>query len=80
MRIRDPKTTALIFESGKVVVTGARNERLVSCLRSIHTRSFDHVAPSVSQAKVAAKKHAKIVKKLGFKVKFKEFKVQPSRH
>ena len=26
MRIRDPKTTALIFESGKIVVTGAANE------------------------------------------------------
>eukprot|EP01046_Picozoa_sp_COSAG06_P053037 COSAG06_NODE_9072_length_1995_cov_0.902954_1_plen_108_part_00 len=26
MRIRDPKTTALIFGSGKIVVTGAKNE------------------------------------------------------
>ena len=26
MRIRDPKTTALIFSSGKMVVTGAKNE------------------------------------------------------
>jgi len=26
MRIRDPKTTALIFQSGKVVITGARDE------------------------------------------------------
>jgi TATA-box binding protein (TBP) (component of TFIID and TFIIIB) len=26
MRVRDPKTTALIFESGKVVVTGAESE------------------------------------------------------
>lgn len=26
MRIRDPKTTALIFASGKLVVTGAKNE------------------------------------------------------
>jgi len=28
MRIRDPKTTALIFSSGKLVVTGAKNEDL----------------------------------------------------
>eukprot|EP00493_Phyllostaurus_siculus_P009358 UN09476 len=28
MRIRNPKTTALIFSSGKVVVTGARSEQL----------------------------------------------------
>jgi len=27
MRIRDPKTTALIFSSGKIVVTGAKSER-----------------------------------------------------
>ena len=26
MRVREPKTTALIFKSGKVVVTGAKNE------------------------------------------------------
>ncbi|CAK7237925.1 TATA-binding protein (TBP), partial [Sporothrix bragantina] len=26
MRIRDPKTTALIFASGKIVVTGAKSE------------------------------------------------------
>ena len=26
MRIRDPKTTALIFRSGKMVVTGAKSE------------------------------------------------------
>ena len=34
MWIRDPKTTALIFASGKMVVTGARSEddsRLASC-------------------------------------------------
>jgi len=28
MRIRNPKTTALIFSSGKVVVTGAKSEQL----------------------------------------------------
>lgn len=27
MRIREPRTTALIFASGKIVVTGARNEQ-----------------------------------------------------
>ena len=27
MRIRDPKTTALIFASGKMVVTGAKSEK-----------------------------------------------------
>jgi transcription initiation factor TFIID TATA-box-binding protein len=28
MRIREPKTTALIFASGKMVVTGAKSEDL----------------------------------------------------
>ena len=28
MRIRDPKTTALIFTSGKMVCTGAKSEEL----------------------------------------------------
>ena len=27
MRIRDPKTTALIFHSGKMIVTGAKTEK-----------------------------------------------------
>ncbi len=27
MRIRDPKTTALIFHSGKIVCTGAKSEQ-----------------------------------------------------
>lgn len=55
MRIRDPRTTALIFASGKLVVTGARDEE---------------------QAKLASQKFAKIVHKLGFEVKFKDFKIQ----
>ncbi|KAI3639422.1 hypothetical protein MIR68_002550 [Amoeboaphelidium protococcarum] len=55
MRIREPKTTALIFASGKLVVTGARSEDL---------------------AKLAARKYARIVQKLGFPAKFIEFKVQ----
>ena len=55
MRIRDPKTTALLFASGKMVVTGAKSEEL---------------------AKLAARKYARIVQKLGFQAKFVDFKVQ----
>ncbi|KAI9216998.1 TATA-box-binding protein-like protein [Blastocladiella britannica] len=55
MRIRDPKTTALIFASGKMVVTGAKSEE---------------------QSKLAARKYARIVQKLGFRAKFTEFKIQ----
>ena len=54
MRIRDPKTTALIFSSGKVVCTGAKSEEM---------------------SRQAARRFARIIQKLEFDVKFKEFKV-----
>lgn len=47
MRIRDPRTTALIFSSGKMVCTGAKSE---------------------DQSRLAARKYARIVQKLGFEV------------
>ncbi|KAG6331120.1 hypothetical protein ID866_7970 [Astraeus odoratus] len=55
MRIRDPKTTALIFASGKMVVTGAKSE---------------------DDSRLASRKYARIVQKLGFDAKFAEFKIQ----
>ncbi len=55
MRIKEPKTTALIFSSGKMVCTGARNEE---------------------ESRLASRTFAKIILKLGFPVKFSEFKVQ----
>lgn len=55
MRIREPKTTALIFASGKMVVTGAKSE---------------------DDSRLAARKYARIVQKLGFPAKFTDFKIQ----
>jgi transcription initiation factor TFIID TATA-box-binding protein len=55
MRIREPKTTALIFASGKMVVTGAKSE---------------------DDSRLAARKYARIVQKLGFAAKFTDFKIQ----
>ncbi|KAJ3290164.1 putative TATA-binding protein 2 [Rhizoclosmatium globosum] len=55
MRIRDPKTTALIFSSGKMVITGAKSEDL---------------------SRLAARKYARIIQKLGFAAKFTDFKIQ----
>lgn len=55
MRISEPKTTALIFGSGKMVVTGARSEE---------------------DSRKASRKFAKIIMKLGYQVKFTEFKIQ----
>ena len=55
MRIREPKSTALIFSSGKMVCTGSKSE---------------------DQARLAARKFARILQKLGNPVSFKEFKIQ----
>lgn len=55
MRIRVPRTTALIFSSGKMVCTGAKSE---------------------TESKLAARKYARIIQKLGFPAKFMDFKIQ----
>jgi transcription initiation factor TFIID TATA-box-binding protein len=55
MRIREPKTTSLIFASGKMVCTGARSEE---------------------DSRTASRQYAKIINKLGYPVKFAEFKIQ----
>ncbi|XP_043252046.1 TATA-box-binding protein [Colletes gigas] len=55
MRIRNPRATALIFHSGKVVCTGARCEE---------------------DSYLATRKFARIIQKLGFPVKFYNFKIQ----
>ncbi|XP_070577874.1 TATA-box-binding protein-like [Ptychodera flava] len=55
MRIRDPRTTALIFSSGKMVCTGAKSE---------------------DQSRLAARKYARVIQKLGFQAKFLDFKIQ----
>ncbi|KAL2477452.1 TATA-box-binding protein 1 [Forsythia ovata] len=55
MRIKEPKTTALIFASGKMVCTGAKTKQ---------------------QSKLAARKYARIIQKLGFPAKFKNFQIQ----
>ncbi|XVF14934.1 hypothetical protein REPUB_Repub09cG0103900 [Reevesia pubescens] len=55
MRIREPKTTALIFSSGKIVCTGAKTQE---------------------QSRLAARKYTRVLQKLGFDVKFTDFKIQ----
>ncbi|XP_066045183.1 TATA box-binding protein-like 2 isoform X2 [Chamaea fasciata] len=55
MRIREPRTTALIFSSGKIVCTGAKSEE---------------------QSRLAARKFARVVQKLGFPARFLDFKIQ----
>ena len=55
MRIKKPRTTALLFNSGKMVFTGAKDE---------------------DESRIAARKFARIIQKLGFPVKFTNFKIQ----
>ncbi|KAM4853802.1 TATA box-binding protein-like 2 [Thomomys bottae] len=55
MRIREPRTTALVFSSGKMVCTGAKSEE---------------------QSRLAARKYARVVQKLGFPARFLDFKIQ----
>ncbi|KAJ1691235.1 hypothetical protein LUZ63_015390 [Rhynchospora breviuscula] len=55
MRIREPKTTALLFATGKMVCTGAKTE---------------------DASRLAARKFARIVQKLGFPAQFTDFKIQ----
>ncbi|KAK3153779.1 hypothetical protein QOZ80_2BG0181030 [Eleusine coracana subsp. coracana] len=55
MRIREPKTTALVFASGKMVCTGAKSEE---------------------HSKLAARKYARIIQKLGYPARFQDFKIQ----
>ncbi|CAG9135283.1 unnamed protein product [Plutella xylostella] len=55
MKILEPRATALVFRSGKIVCTGARNEH---------------------DSYLAARKFARIIHKLGFPVKFLDFKIQ----
>ncbi|XP_061287322.1 TATA-box-binding protein-like [Bos javanicus] len=55
MRIREPRTTALLFSSGKMVCTGSKSEE---------------------QSRLAARKYARIIQKLGFPAKFLDFKIQ----
>jgi len=55
MRLMDPKTTALVFGSGKMVVTGAK---------------------SPEDSNLASRKYARIIEKIGFPVKFRDFNIQ----
>ncbi|XP_040081623.1 TATA-box-binding protein-like [Oryx dammah] len=55
MRIREPRTTALLFSSGKMVCTGGKSEE---------------------QSRLASRKYARIIQKLGFPAKFLDFKIQ----
>ncbi|KAI3364818.1 hypothetical protein L3Q82_000921 [Scortum barcoo] len=55
MRIHEPRTTAVIYQSGNLVCTGAKSEE---------------------QSRLAARRYARIIQKLGFPVCFLNFRIQ----
>lgn len=76
MRIREPRTTALIFSSGKMVCTGAK--RSVSSRARPLPSAFSPGTSALSeeQSRLAARKYARVVQKLGFPARFMDFKIQ----
>ncbi|KAL2927561.1 TATA-box-binding protein 2 [Bienertia sinuspersici] len=89
MRIREPKTTALIFASGKMVCTGAKSEnqsklaaRKVSCfaveafVSVACVRVFSLILLVTVSLMMSVLQYARIIQKLGFPAKFKDFKIQ----
>lgn len=78
MRIREPKTTALIFSSGKMVITGAKRYHCSPFCRVCFVGSNFRAASANSEeyARLAARKYARIIQKLGFPAKFTSFKIQ----
>lgn len=78
MRIRDPKTTALIFASGKMVVTGAKSEDDSRLASRKYVASESPLFASLHQAadRIPPIRYARIIQKLGFDAKFSEFKIQ----
>ena len=47
MRIREPKTTALIFRSGKVVCTGAKTEEMSQTAGKMYAKAIKKLGYSV---------------------------------
>ena len=64
MRIRDPRTTALVFSSGKMVCTGAKRFGVTA-----KPNCYDcGICHSEELSRLAARKYARIIQKLGFQV------------
>ena len=74
---REPKTTALIFGSGKMVCTGAKSEvqaKMGNYAASHEEDGYDGGERKAidkcvqEQARLAARKYARIIQKIGFQV------------
>lgn len=74
MRIRDPKTTALIFASGKMVCTGAKSEEMSETASKQYAKSIMKVGNK--DVKMTDFKIQNIVGShdVGFQIKLESFK------
>ncbi len=70
MRIREPKTTALIFASGKVSIF------VRECIEVNVSQMIVTGAKSSDEVATAARKYKEIVVKCGFPAVLREFKIQ----
>ncbi len=63
MRIMDPRTTALIFSTGKVVITGAKSEqdayqaarifeKTIQKVQNEHSKQTEQVTTSLTEFKI----------------------------
>ncbi|KAK3519344.1 hypothetical protein QTP70_024783 [Hemibagrus guttatus] len=65
MKLRKPRITASIWSSGKIICTGATSSM---SLLDLSLRSED-------EAKLGARRLARCLQKIGFKVRFSDFKI-----
>ena len=71
MRIREPKTTGLIFSTGKIVITGAKSERASMTAAKIFEKTISKVMGEETKLNLNAFKIQNIVASsdVGFSIK-----------
>lgn len=74
MKLRKPQTTASIWSSGKITCTGATSEEHVS-IDSFFVFDYNISLFSLLQAKIAARRYARVLQKLNFRVRFQNYRV-----
>ena len=73
MKVRNPNCSANIWSSGKVTVTGAT--RYIYHSTHTHTHGDSSDFSSEDDAKRGARRIARCLQRLGFKVKFRNYRV-----
>ena len=73
MKLRRPYTTASMWSSGKVTCTGANSEEQAKVRGSGKIGAGGAV--QTSELQVAARRYARQLQKLGFNIRFRNFRV-----